>query len=364
MHIRELLQTIERLYEKYEYKIGPIGVLTGFTVDMILFRRIDLFFENLVLLLYLTIAATGITVVNLYEGGVFRHRLLDRFRLWLPLLMQYAFGGLFSAFSVLYIKSASFGANWPFLAALVVIMIGNEFARKRYIRFTFHMSIFFLALFSFLIFFIPLLFDRLGTDLFILSGILSVGIVAAFVWALARFVPRRIMKARTGLIVSVGTIWVVVNLFYALNIIPPLPLAMKTGDIYHNVTRVTGGYRVVGEQQPWYRRGILPPRVHRLENDPLYAFAAIFAPPDFTLPVVHEWQQYDSDSGNWKTMARLSYSVIGGRDGGYRGYSFYQNISSGKWRVTVETKNGRTIGRIPFIVTEEGIPTEFNTRTF
>jgi hypothetical protein len=41
---------------------------------------------------------------------------------------------------------------------------------------------------------------------------------------------------------------------------------------------------------------------------------------------------------------------VGGRDGGFRGYSFKKNIQPGTWRVDVETAEGLLLGRIGFEV--------------
>ena len=41
---------------------------------------------------------------------------------------------------------------------------------------------------------------------------------------------------------------------------------------------------------------------------------------------------------------------MGGRDGGYRGYSVKGNPQAGDWRVDIETIDGRLVGRIRFTV--------------
>lgn len=45
---------------------------------------------------------------------------------------------------------------------------------------------------------------------------------------------------------------------------------------------------------------------------------------------------------------RLPYPIVGGRDGGYRGYSTANVSSVGQWRVDIETADGRLIDRLPF----------------
>ncbi len=71
-------------------------------------------------------------------------------------------------------------------------------------------------------------------------------------------------------------------------------------------------------------------------GDAVYCFAAIFAPAAFTERVWHYWQRRD-DSGTWITTDRIAYTVVGGRDGGYRGYTFKRKLAPGQWRVEVRT---------------------------
>ncbi|MBU3925439.1 DUF2914 domain-containing protein, partial [Patescibacteria group bacterium] len=43
--------------------------------------------------------------------------------------------------------------------------------------------------------------------------------------------------------------------------------------------------------------------------------------------------------------------TTGGRDGGYRTYSYIKNIAPGEWRVNIETSDHKLIGRLRFNVT-------------
>jgi hypothetical protein len=65
---------------------------------------------------------------------------------------------------------------------------------------------------------------------------------------------------------------------------------------------------------------------------------------------VHHWQVYNEKSDQWQTTDKRKYGIVGGRDGGYRGYSFKKNIRPGTWRVDVKTDDGLLLGRIGFEV--------------
>ncbi|HEX4922592.1 MAG TPA: DUF2914 domain-containing protein, partial [Bdellovibrionales bacterium] len=53
----------------------------------------------------------------------------------------------------------------------------------------------------------------------------------------------------------------------------------------------------------------------------------------------------------------------GGREEGFRGFTFKQNYQPGDWRVKIETTDGREIGRITFeVVAADTVPVrEFET---
>jgi hypothetical protein len=46
----------------------------------------------------------------------------------------------------------------------------------------------------------------------------------------------------------------------------------------------------------------------------------------------------------------VRFSIMGGREGGYRGYSVKSTPRAGRWRVNIETPDGLLIGRVPFVV--------------
>ena len=64
------------------------------------------------------------------------------------------------------------------------------------------------------------------------------------------------------------------------------------------------------------------------------------------------WERFDEPTNKWVQVSTIRFPVVGGRDGGYRGFSFQPSVSGGKWRVNVETPQGRLIGRISFDVIE------------
>ncbi|UXR64808.1 DUF2914 domain-containing protein [Bdellovibrio bacteriovorus] len=86
-------------------------------------------------------------------------------------------------------------------------------------------------------------------------------------------------------------------------------------------------------------------------DDKIYFFAQIFSPARFSDSVILHWYYKDPVRG-WQTTDKIPMTIAGGREGGYRGFASKQNYSEGRWRISVETTDGREIGRIYFDVTK------------
>src|SRR3989344_5404360 len=168
----QFFEYLTERYEKYEHHLSSVAFLFGFLWDNIMLTRIDLLLDNIVLSSYIIIAGIAIVVLNAHNAGRLRHpRIETHAPFLLPLLMQFAFGGLFSGFFIFYSRSGALATSIPFLIFLAALLVGNEFFRKRYSRFVFHISVFFIALFSYAIFFIPVILGKMGPRVFLLSGL-------------------------------------------------------------------------------------------------------------------------------------------------------------------------------------------------
>lgn len=349
----------KHFYSEHERIIMPAAFLGGFIFDNFTLTRIDLLFDNLVLFSYLVIATLGIIITNLYKGGKLYGSAMEKIAPWLPMIVQFAFGGLFSGYIIFYARSASFAASWPFIVVLILLFIGNERFRNRYFNVTFQMSMLFLAVFSFLIFYVPIIAGSIGVSIFIVSGVASLLFMWSLLYVLSQFVPKRIKESRSKITASIISIYLLINVFYFTNIIPPIPLSLKEAGVYHKVERTSksGDYSVLYEPPQWYE----PFRAynntfHRTPKEPVYFFSAVFAPTRLQTNILHRWHYFDVGVGEWIETDRLEYLITGGRDGGYRGYTIKRNIIAGKWRVDVITERGALLGREKFEVKDVTVP--------
>lgn len=342
----------EKLIRRYERYVAPFTFTFGFLLDAFTLNRIDLWIDHLVLLGYLSCAGGAIAIYNLYESGRMRVRFMERGIAFVPVVMQFGFGGLLSAFVLFYAKSAALSRSWLFLLIFAVLLIGNERFRARYQRVVFQVSIYFTALFSYSIFLLPLVLKKIGPTIFLLSGVLSLVLVALFVLFLYLLAPRQIAQSKQTLAYSIGSIFLLFNILYFTNIIPPIPLALKESGIYHSVARTEeGAYALRFEVAPWYSIFRETSAVyHGKFGEPVYYFTSIFAPTKFNTPIFHQWSYYDEQERTWVRTERIKFSIVGGRDGGYRGYSYKTGIQPGYWRVEVVTEQGQVLGRESFRV--------------
>lgn len=357
-----LPHSVEELAEWYMRYVSPLALIAGFIVDnLFLLRRIDLILGNLLLASYLVIAALGILFLNAVEGGRLRSPFVLKITPLVPVVVQFAFGGLFSGYLSLYSRSASIAVAWIFVLAIAFLLIGNERFVRLYRQFAFQLSIFFTVLFSFLIFFLPLIFRSLGPHMFVFAGALSAVVTALFVRLVALVAPEIVRREQRRVIRSLTVIFVLFNVLYFSNAIPPLPLALKDAGAYHSVIRTGETYTLRFEPLQWYEMYLrYKPELNLAKGESAYVYTAVFAPTGLATTIFHEWQYRDETKDEWVTESRFEFPILGGRDGGYRGFTLKTNPKEGAWRVNVVTAYGQLIGRVTFTVTHvnERVPLE------
>lgn len=347
-----LPKNVQELVHWYERYISPLALVAGFVADnLFLTRRVDLWQTNALLLWYLFLGGVCIALIHLIESGRFRQQWLLKITPLIPVVMQFCFGGLLSGFLSLYSRSAGFAASWLFVFLVAALLLGNERFSRFYVRLPFQMSIYFFTLFSFLIFFLPVVFHAIGPAMFIIAGVASVVVLALFMRLLRILVPEIVKRERVRVARWTAVIFIVINVLYFTGFFPPLPLALKEAGVYHSATLSGSDFHLAAEVEPWYAALFsYDTTFHTAAGSTAYVFSAVFAPSGLTTTIVHEWQRYDTTSGKWVTVASIPFDIIGGRDGGYRGYTYDSNLAPGKWRVNIRTGYGQLIGTVTFTV--------------
>lgn len=350
--VKEFLRfrVAKQFYVRHERLLVPLMLLMGVVIDVVTFRSIDVTTAFALLGVYTVIAGVMILFMHHHDA---RQGILERpsstnyLRIVAPLIVQLTFGALLSAALIFYWFSGSFIVSWPLFVLLIALMAGNDVFREHYLRPTVQIAIFYFVLFSTLATALPFLVGSISPVAFVIAGVASFVLMAGYIVLLFRVRPDlRLM--RPSLWISMVGIFFVMNAAYFLNIIPPIPLSLTESGVYYSVERRGSEYVFEAPDQSWLE-SLLPGQTITLESGQrVYAFASIFAPVDLNTTVIHDWQRL-TDNG-WVSVSRLSYSIVGGRQDGYRGYSYITNHTAGKWRVDVETLRGQVIGRISFTI--------------
>jgi len=196
---------------------------------------------------------------------------------------------------------------------------------------------------------LPFFVHSIDAWVFLLGGMGSLFFIMGYIKFLSSRTKR--IREREGLVtVLVLGIFIMMNGLYFLNIIPPIPLSLREAGVYHNIVRSGVDWHLGVEEENIIERIIPGQRVHIVKGDPLYAYSSVYSPDDLDVTIVHHWQRYDEEDNEWVTEDELSFSVLGGRDDGFRGYSVKRSLEQGKWRVNVETERGQVLGRMRFSV--------------
>ena len=339
-------------------------MIAGFVADNLLFIRVDLLQTQILFAGYATACFISIPLLHWIEMRGGRGHAMPRWRLLLPLVTQFALGGFWSGFVIFYGRSAVFGASWPFLLFIFLIFLGSEYFHHYHARLVFTSILFFFALYSYAIFAVPMYTGTIGTLTFLESGAVAIGIFALFTILLRIVARERFLVDVWRIRVGAFGVLAIMNLFYFTNILPPLPLSSAAAGMYHSVWHVPGNYLATSEAQPWQVQYLgFAPTLHVVLGDSLSAYSSVFAPTTIMTTIVHQWQWYNPTQKAWVTRATISYSIAGGRDGGYRGYSTAFMNSMGQWRVNIETSDGRLIERLPFTVEQVTLPPPEETIT-
>lgn len=339
-HLRDFIK-------KYERHVGVLALISGFLFDSLTLIRPDKFLENLILLMYFFISAGGILFLAIYE----------RWGKEMPILVlpmvQFSFGNLAGGLMVLYGRSGTIQGNYLFFILFLLFIIGNEFLRSHYARINFNISAWYFLFLAYSALVVPIVLGKLGVSIFLLSTVFSLIVVVSFLYLIFAVSRGLILVALKKIFFSISAIFVLFNALYFLNIIPPVPLSLREIGIYHSIVRTDTNYEALYEKPSWFEFLHSTSKTFTyISGEKGYCFSSVFVPTGIATSIYHRWEYYDEVSGKWQTSSLVSFSIVGGRDNGYRGYSEKSAISAGKWRCSVETRRRALIGRITFNVVD------------
>lgn len=336
-----------RKHEKYAPFLFFIG---GFIFDSLTLGRIDRLYDLIVLCLYMTLLTVTIYLYNLADDGKWQNTFLAKYEEYFPLAIQFFFGGLSSAYVIYFSRSVSLSKTISFFIILVTLLIANESLKKRISNKYLQFSVYFFVSFTFFTFIIPVFIKEMNTRIFIFSGLVSLAVTLSLIILVYTVSPSTRAELRIGKITGIIILmYSVINLFYYFKLIPPVPLALENGLVAHNIKVENNKYIVSYETDEWF----IFWRDHKLKftcapGDNVYVFTSIFAPTDIKKSIFHRWKWFNDTTNEWEVVEDIGYHITGGRDAGFRGYTFKNNVKKGLWKVEVITREELVIGVIDF----------------
>ncbi|KHD89789.1 MAG: hypothetical protein OM95_01585 [Bdellovibrio sp. ArHS] len=344
-------ERLYKLYQDHEVKIDSAFFLGGFFFDLFTLAEIDNLFGISQQIVYLLVLGAILRWDFLATQNLLQvPKRLEKIWDYRQLVVHFLLGSLLSVYSLFFIKSASLFSSLIFIVLLLAVMVANELQRIRKGDISLKVALFVICVFSFFSMTVPVLLGFVGVVPFLLSLTLTGLFMYGFFVSLRAQVTNQDYLQKRLLLPS-GSIIALFLVFYFLGWIPPVPLSIQSIGVYHRVEKAEGQYVASYETPSWKFWHHGDQNFVAEPGDTVFIFAQIFSPARFSDSVILHWYFLDPQAG-WQTTDKIPMSITGGRKTGYRGFSSKQNYSEGRWRVSVETTDGREIGRIYFNVTK------------
>jgi hypothetical protein len=326
-------ESVLHTYTKVRPWVPAVGFIGGFVWDALTLGRTIKSTDLVILFGYLT----GAAVILVAIGRQVRFRGAQ----YLNALLQFFFGGIFSALFIFYFLSSSDGPGYFVVLLLAGVLIGNEFVGSRYGELTLSWVMFTVSAAMFFNFALAHLFRSISTFWFYLGTLVAVALTLG-----VRLLSR---GESSSLKPAMGAAALMLAL-HAVNFIPPVPLVKKEMLIAHELRRTAQGYAGEVESPGWRFWRSSSPVFHRAGAERVYCFTSVFVPNGIRTTIRHRWLFFDEQRDEWITTSLIPFSIEGGRDTGYRGLTYKQNVAPGRWRVIAESESGAAIGITDFRV--------------
>ncbi|MNJ96850.1 hypothetical protein D3C87_145840 [compost metagenome] len=348
----KLKDRVLEYYEKNETKVDVFFFLAGFFFDVFTLTDVDDLLGVTQQVVYLLILGAILYFDFLSAHGFVQiPKKIEKVWEYRQPALHFLMGSLLSLYSLFFLKSASLFSSIVFVLLLVVLMIANELKSIRKSGINIKIALYVICVFSFFSITVPVLLGFVG----VVPFILSLGLTGAVLYGVFHLLLKKVqdIKLLVKTLLGPGAVVLVLFLvFYVVGWIPPVPLSIQSMGIYHNIEKSEGQYILYHQNSSWSLFGNQGDKDFIAEpGDRIYFFAEIFSPARFSDSVILHWYYKDPRVG-WQSTDRIPMAISGGRKNGYRGFATKQNYSEGRWRISVETTDGREIGRIYFNVTK------------
>ena len=355
------MQKIKEFVHKNETRLEIGFFVAGVVVDIVMLPAPDdliSIIQQIVYLglIYLILHFELLRQINAWVPGPKMAKYWENHRLILHFLM----GSILNLYSLFFIKSASLFSSIIFLLVMGLIVVGNELPIFKKSNVSFKIAVFVLCVFSFFSILFPVILGYVGY----VPLASAVAATALIVYLMFKHLNSKIRDTRLTMQSILAPSFTVMGLFiafYFIGWIPPVPISVKEQAIYHNITKENGQYKLF-HQKPWWKFWENGDETFLAQpGDSIYYFAQIYSPANFNDQVFVVWSFLNA-KGNWEIGDKIPINISGGREQGFRGYTYKSNYQEGKWRVQLVSRIGQEISRLYFEVTKihAGTNREFN----
>ena len=327
--------------------------LAGFFFDMFMLPNLDDLKARVIAVIYLSIIAISIMfrewVVSRNTASNFEQKIYSLN----TLMISFSSGSMLSFIFIYSMRSAALFVSWPLLAILLLCILANEFVSTHSFRFNLDVGILLIAVLFYTIFSTPLVLKVQNDKIFALSIIIAMIISFIYIYFLSFTSENAKYEAPHGYALSIG-IPMFVGMLYFLNVIPAVPLSLKESGVYHKITRLNDSTFLAESEKDERIFSNLRTSIYHTNAtiSDVYFFSSVGAPGELIAPLSHVWEYYDESSKKWIEQGTISFTIEGGRESGYRAYSYKKNIPEGLWRVIVKVDSKRIVGQKKFLVTK------------
>ncbi|MGH9867974.1 MAG: DUF2914 domain-containing protein [Candidatus Polarisedimenticolia bacterium] len=346
---------------RHRHAMAEIAIFfaAGFLFDILTLSRIDDVVTLVQQGVYLVLLGALMIMDERYRAGLGAPpRWLAKAWRFSEDAIHFLFGSMLSAFTIFYLKSSSGFSSILFMSILGALLVANELPRVRERGPVVRFALLSLCVTSYGALLLPVVLGSIRTWMFVAAVLLACGAIAWCVRALSRWtgdapsVHRRVARPALGM-------QAILLVAYFAGAIPPVPLSAQFIGIYHEVIppaaqeTTEGGDPPAGRtyelrhERPWWKTWHKGDQDFAARpGDVVHCFARIFAPRGFRDAIYIHWL-WKGQNG-WQDQGRAQLDIIGGRGAGFRVFGTKKNYQPGRWRVEIETDDGRDIGIIDF----------------
>lgn len=359
------IQALRGLIVRANPVISVFAFFGGVAWDAATLVRVDYPGDNLYLAACLLVLGVMLTVEHRVGRAPEQWPLFGPHIAWISYGAQFLFGSLFSAYVVFYFRATTELTQGLFPAAMAALLVANEFFHDPMRDERLRVLLYWLCVFSFLLFAVPVFTGWAWRGLFVIAAAVAMAVTTMVVMTMYYGSGMPLKRVLVDHGTTLTAAFLLIAGLHALDAIPPVPITLMDQGVFHGIARTgevdpeTGRkpieltYEDRGVSSWWAGHDAVYSWV---EGDKVHFFSAIFAPSGMTLRVLHRWERWDEQTGAWVQTDEIDVStsggVQGGSDHGYRTWSAKSRVSPGLWRVLVELGDGSYLGGRRFLIRE------------